>query len=171
MDESPENVKLRYDAVQTLTTKMLSKMDLTQGQEISWYEPSGGGEQMTFWVHGIELEMSEDGSKSGVTYSIKLEDLPLAELLNKSHENSDSVPIKVGTELSFEVSESSGDYRIRSRKFKKGTVVGIKVVTHDNRLRPSSFDPKFLKTKLSSGGSKRKTKKPRRNRRRNTRRS
>jgi hypothetical protein len=169
MSESPENAQKRV-VENAVKLKMLSKMGFTEGQEISWYEPSGGGEQMTFWVQGIELEISEDGTSTGLTYSVNLGDLPLVELLNKSNENPDS-PFEVGTAVNFEVSESSGDYRIRSRKFKSGTVVGIKVATYDNRLRPSSFDPQFLKTKISSGGYKRKTRKSRRNRRRNTRRN
>jgi len=164
MNRTPED--LQAAAVNELTGKMLSQMGFTQGQEISWYEPSGGGEQMNFWVYGVELEMVETGSTT--PYTVKLEDLPLDELLNKSHENA---AITVGTALSFDVSEPSGDYRIRPRRLtKRGTVVGIKVVVNDYRLRTSSFDPAFLKTQSSSGGVRRKTKKTRRNRRRYSRR-
>ncbi len=173
MSESPENAQLMYNAVEKLTQKMLGKMGFTKGQEVSWYDSSSGGEQMNFWIHGIELEVSEIGSTTGLNYSVSLEHLPLAELLNKCHENTDE-PIAVGTDLSFDALETTSDYRIRPRKLtKRGTVVGIKVVVYDNRLRHSSFDPQFLKTvKSSIGGFKRKTnKKTRKNRRRNSRRN
>lgn len=173
MSQFPGNSKEKFEAVEELTGKMLKKMGFMGGvgQEVF---VSSGGETENFWIHGIELEIAEEGSTTGINYFVKLEDLPLPELLNKMHEKS-ATPFAEGTVLAFEASVPSSDYRIPPGKVtKRGTVVGIKVVVHDTRLRGATFDPQFLKTLKpnTGGGSKRKTtKKSRRNRRRNSRRN
>ena len=144
MSEPTKNTQERYNA---LTEKMLSKMGFIVGQKLTWDDSSGGGEHMNFWIYGIELEISEEGSTSEYKYSVKLEDIPLVELLNKLHENMDT-PIEVGTALTFDALESNEDYRLTRKITKRGTVVGIRVVVHDYRLRPSSFDPQFLKNNI-----------------------
>jgi len=165
MSQFPGNSKKKYDAVEELTGKMLKKMGFMGGVGQEVFANDFNGVE-NFWIHGIELEVAEEGSTTGFNYLVNLEDLPLEELLNKVNEKT-ATPFAEGTVLTFDASVPSGDYRIPPGKVKKrGTVVGIKVVVHDPRLRGASFDPQFLKTKQSStGGSKRK----RRNRRRSSR--
>ena len=172
MSQFPGNSKQKFDAVEELTGKMLKNLGFMGGvgQEVF---VSSGGETENFWIHGIELEIAEEGSTTGINYFVKLEDLPLPELLNKANEKS-ATPFAEGTVLTFEATVPSSDYRIPPGKVtKSGKVVGIKVVVYDPRLRGATFDPKFLKTLTpNAGGSKRKTtKKSRRKRRRNSRRN
>ena len=134
MCESPQNEQQRNEAVEVLTEKMLRNMGFTKGQEVSVRDLSGGGLETKYWIQGIEIEISEVGSTTGDNQYLKLADLPLTELLNRS-------PFTVGTVLTFDHLESCCTPKVT----KTFTVIGFKVSVCDYRLRPNSFDPKFLK--------------------------
>lgn len=139
MNVSPEKAQVNVEA---LTEKMLGAMGFTKGQEVQVSHTTGGGEVVNYWIHGIELEIQETGSTSGYNREIQLE-----HLLNKSNENTDT-PITVGTVVTFDDFDPTAEYGNRTQKItKNGTVVLIRVVVYDCRLRPRSFDPNVLKIK------------------------
>jgi len=129
------NEQSRQHAIHLLSEKILKTTGFSREQSVSWDKR---GEKATGHVWEGSLEVREEGSPPGSEYPLRLDDLPLVELLNKSQE--ETFPFPVGTVLTCEINKPPP----QEKKTIKRVVTALLVTVVDFRLRPYYLLPHEL---------------------------
>ena len=175
MNQSSRTNSNALHAIEVLSEKIFKEVGFSRGQQVSW---DNRGDRESGTVYDVKLEVREEGAPVGTEFSVSLGDLPLVELLNKAHEETNS-PFPVGTVVTLSVSVPASNYRIPpGKRTIRCVVTGLLVGAVDYRLRGYDFLPHELTVESAlnvsgqwGGYNKRKSTKKRRGSRRYSRRN